>query len=123
MRRWTGATSQRSGRLTRTRSRYFPKPGDREARSSPDRWRCLRPTRDVPSPLPHRTAPEGEDVGEEELLSHPTAATAAGRTLADRRRVTAELRRHGVEVVDAPPETIAPALADAYIALKAQGRL
>ncbi|RCV55699.1 DUF58 domain-containing protein [Marinitenerispora sediminis] len=50
-------------------------------------------------------------------------AAAAERTLADRRRVTAELRRHGVEVVDAPPETIAPALADAYIALKAQGRL
>ncbi|MFC7327539.1 DUF58 domain-containing protein [Marinactinospora rubrisoli] len=50
-------------------------------------------------------------------------AAAAERTLAARRRVTAELRRHGVEVVDAPPETIAPALADAYIALKAQGRL
>ena len=33
------------------------------------------------------------------------------------------LRRHGVEVVDAPPEDIAPALADAYLALKAAGRL
>ncbi|WP_067963420.1 DUF58 domain-containing protein [Nocardiopsis trehalosi] len=51
------------------------------------------------------------------------AAAAAERTLAGRRRVTAELRRHGVEVVDAGPEHIAPALADAYIALKAQGRL
>ncbi|MFC3994915.1 DUF58 domain-containing protein [Nocardiopsis sediminis] len=51
------------------------------------------------------------------------AAAAAERTLGERRRITAELRRHGVEVVDADPEHIAPALADAYIALKAQGRL
>lgn len=50
-------------------------------------------------------------------------AAAAERTLAERRRVTAELRRVGVEVVDAEPEHIAPALADAYINLKAQGRL
>ncbi|MUL39952.1 DUF58 domain-containing protein [Streptomonospora sp. PA3] len=50
-------------------------------------------------------------------------AAAAERTLGERSRITAELRRHGVEVVDADPEHIAPALADAYIALKAQGRL
>ncbi|MEU0238467.1 DUF58 domain-containing protein [Nocardiopsis sp. NPDC006198] len=50
-------------------------------------------------------------------------AAAAERTLSERRRVTAELRRLGVEVVDADPEHIAPALADAYINLKAQGRL
>ncbi|WP_159940592.1 MULTISPECIES: DUF58 domain-containing protein [unclassified Nocardiopsis] len=50
-------------------------------------------------------------------------AAAAERTLGERRRVTAELRRMGVEVVDADPEHIAPALADAYISLKAQGRL
>ncbi|MFD6098026.1 DUF58 domain-containing protein [Nocardiopsis flavescens] len=50
-------------------------------------------------------------------------AGAAERTLGERRRVTAELRRAGVEVVDAEPEHIAPALADAYINLKAQGRL
>ncbi|MBB6118759.1 DUF58 domain-containing protein [Nocardiopsis algeriensis] len=50
-------------------------------------------------------------------------AGAAERTLGARRRVTAELRRMGVEVVDADPEHIAPALADAYINLKAQGRL
>ncbi|MBV2362093.1 DUF58 domain-containing protein [Streptomonospora nanhaiensis] len=51
------------------------------------------------------------------------SAAAAERTLGERHRVTAELRRHGVEVVDADPDHIAPALADAYIALKAQGRL
>lgn len=50
-------------------------------------------------------------------------AAAAERARADRRRLTAELRTYGVEVVDAPPEQIAPALADAYLALKAAGRL
>jgi uncharacterized protein (DUF58 family) len=33
------------------------------------------------------------------------------------------LGRHGVEVVDATPDRIAPALADAYLSLKAAGRL
>ncbi|GAA2893475.1 DUF58 domain-containing protein [Streptosporangium fragile] len=50
-------------------------------------------------------------------------AAAAERLSADRRRITARLRRQGVEVVDAAPEQIAPALADAYLALKAAGRL
>ncbi|MBF8189340.1 DUF58 domain-containing protein [Nonomuraea sp. K274] len=50
-------------------------------------------------------------------------AAAAEHTQLERRRITAKLRRHGVEVVDAPPEDIAPALADAYLALKAAGRL
>ncbi|MFL6052384.1 MAG: DUF58 domain-containing protein [Actinoallomurus sp.] len=50
-------------------------------------------------------------------------AAAAERARADRRRVTAELRKYGVEVVDAPPDEIAPALADAYLSLKAAGRL
>jgi uncharacterized protein (DUF58 family) len=50
-------------------------------------------------------------------------AAAAEHTRLARRRLTARLRRHGVEVVDAPPDDIAPALADAYLALKAAGRL
>ncbi|NUR88602.1 MAG: DUF58 domain-containing protein, partial [Nonomuraea sp.] len=50
-------------------------------------------------------------------------AAAAEHTRLERRRVTARLRRHGVEVVDAAPDDIAPALADAYLALKAAGRL
>ncbi|GAA4893219.1 DUF58 domain-containing protein [Streptomonospora salina] len=50
-------------------------------------------------------------------------AAAAERTLEERSRITAELRRRGVEVVDADPDNIAPALADAYIGLKARGRL
>ncbi|NRQ34765.1 DUF58 domain-containing protein [Nonomuraea sp. NN258] len=50
-------------------------------------------------------------------------AAAAEHVQLDRRHITARLRRNGVEVVDAPPEDIAPALADAYLALKAAGRL
>ncbi|MEU4542807.1 DUF58 domain-containing protein [Nonomuraea dietziae] len=50
-------------------------------------------------------------------------AAAAERSLAERKRITARLRGHGVEVVDALPEDFAPALADAYLALKAAGRL
>jgi uncharacterized protein (DUF58 family) len=50
-------------------------------------------------------------------------AAAAEHQNANRRRITARLRRQGVEVVDATPERIAPALADAYLALKAAGRL
>jgi len=50
-------------------------------------------------------------------------AAAAERARAERRHVTALLARHGVEVVDAPPEELPPALADRYLALKAAGRL
>ncbi len=50
-------------------------------------------------------------------------AAAAERAAAERRRSAALLRRRGVEVVDAPPAALAPALADAYLALKAAGRL
>jgi uncharacterized protein (DUF58 family) len=50
-------------------------------------------------------------------------AAAAERAAGDRHRVTEALRRRGVEVVDAPPEELPPALADRYLALKAAGRL
>jgi len=50
-------------------------------------------------------------------------AAAAERARNDRRGIAARLRRSGVEVVDAPPEDIAPVLADRYLALKATGRL
>ena len=50
-------------------------------------------------------------------------AAAAERTRNDRRAMAARLRRAGVDVVDAPPEELAPALADHYLALKATGRL
>jgi uncharacterized protein (DUF58 family) len=50
-------------------------------------------------------------------------AAAAEHARIERRRLTALLRRRGVEVVDAPPETFAPAVSDAYLSLKAAGRL
>jgi uncharacterized protein (DUF58 family) len=50
-------------------------------------------------------------------------AAAAHRALADRDRIGAALRRGGVEVVDAPPEDFASRVADAYLTLKATGRL
>ncbi|MDT7572887.1 MAG: hypothetical protein QOE05_3061 [Actinomycetota bacterium] len=50
-------------------------------------------------------------------------AAAAERHREERRRTTSLLRSRGVEVVDAPPESFAPAVADAYLALKAAGRL
>jgi uncharacterized protein (DUF58 family) len=51
------------------------------------------------------------------------AAAAAEQTRSERRRIAERLSRHGITVVDAPPANIAPALADAYLALKAAGRL
>ncbi|QQW33256.1 DUF58 domain-containing protein [Mycobacterium marinum] len=50
-------------------------------------------------------------------------AAAAERARNDRGTIATRLRRSGVEVVDAPPTEIAPALADRYLAMKATGRL
>lgn len=50
-------------------------------------------------------------------------AASAERYRQDRRRTTALLRARGVEVVDAPPAEFAPAVADAYLGMKAAGRL
>lgn len=50
-------------------------------------------------------------------------AAAAERSRSERATVAAQLRRLGVAVVDAAPEDLPPALADAYLALKAAGRL
>ncbi|TDB73018.1 DUF58 domain-containing protein [Micromonospora sp. KC721] len=51
------------------------------------------------------------------------AAAAAWRALDERTRVRAALARHGVTVVDAPADRLAPVVADTYLRLKAQGRL
>jgi uncharacterized protein (DUF58 family) len=50
-------------------------------------------------------------------------AAAAERARNDRRAIAARLRRSGVDVVDEPPDQLAPALADHYLAMKAAGRL
>jgi uncharacterized protein (DUF58 family) len=51
------------------------------------------------------------------------AAAAAHRTLAERDRLQAALRRHEVEVIDAPADVFASRVADAYLTMKAAGRL
>jgi uncharacterized protein (DUF58 family) len=50
-------------------------------------------------------------------------AAAAERARGERARISAVLARRGVDVVDALPERLAPALADTYLMLKAAGRL
>ncbi|UDM00315.1 DUF58 domain-containing protein [Streptomyces longhuiensis] len=50
-------------------------------------------------------------------------AAAAAQAQAERHRTAELLIRRGVTVVDATPNDLAPALADAYLALKAAGRL
>ncbi|WP_210594289.1 DUF58 domain-containing protein [Streptomyces sp. GESEQ-35] len=50
-------------------------------------------------------------------------SAAAAHAQSERHRIAEQLRRHGVTVVDATPDELAPALADAYLALKAAGRL
>ena len=51
------------------------------------------------------------------------AAAAAAAETAARARVAERIRRLGALVVDEPPGDVAPAVADAYLSLKAQGRL
>ncbi|MFE5185088.1 DUF58 domain-containing protein [Streptomyces sp. NPDC056628] len=50
-------------------------------------------------------------------------AASAAQAQTERHRTAEQLRRHGVTVVDAAPDDLAPALADAYLALKTAGRL
>ncbi|WP_151484350.1 DUF58 domain-containing protein [Streptomyces albicerus] len=50
-------------------------------------------------------------------------AAAAAQAQSERHRTAEQLTRHGVTVVDATPNDLPPALADAYLALKAAGRL
>jgi uncharacterized protein (DUF58 family) len=57
-----------------------------------------------------------------DLAATYRAAAAAGFGH-ERRAVADQLTRFGVEVVDALPDDLAPALADRYLALKAAGRL
>jgi uncharacterized protein (DUF58 family) len=50
-------------------------------------------------------------------------AAAGTRALADRNRIAGALSRHGVLVLDAPLDTFPSRVTDAYLALKATGRL
>ncbi|MEU5778734.1 DUF58 domain-containing protein [Streptomyces venezuelae] len=50
-------------------------------------------------------------------------AASAAQAQSERHRTAEQLRNRGVTVVDATPQALAPALADAYLALKSAGRL
>ena len=50
-------------------------------------------------------------------------AAAAEHSRSERSAIASRLRRSGVEVVDAAPTELAPALADRYLTMKAAGRL
>ena len=50
-------------------------------------------------------------------------AASAERSRAERSAIASRLRLGGVEVVDAAPTDLAPALADRYLSMKAAGRL
>ncbi len=50
-------------------------------------------------------------------------AAAAEHSRSERSAIASRLRRSGVEVVDASPTELAPALADRYLTMKAAGRL
>jgi uncharacterized protein (DUF58 family) len=50
-------------------------------------------------------------------------AAAAERSRNERSTIASRLRHSGVEVIDAAPTELAPALADRYLAMKAAGRL
>ncbi|MFG2758616.1 DUF58 domain-containing protein [Streptomyces wuyuanensis] len=62
-------------------------------------------------------------VGGRGSLDAVYEAAAGTQAQLQRRRTAEQLQRHGVTVVDATPENLAPAVADAYLALKAAGRL
>jgi uncharacterized protein (DUF58 family) len=51
------------------------------------------------------------------------AAAAATHSASERARLVAQLTRLGASVVEASPERLPPALADAYLSLKSRGRL
>jgi uncharacterized protein (DUF58 family) len=65
----------------------------------------------------------GTMLGERDDATGVFRAAAAERALLQRAAISAELRRHGVSVVDAEPHQLPPRLADMYIRLKAAGTL
>ncbi|THJ65984.1 DUF58 domain-containing protein [Arthrobacter echini] len=68
--------------------------------------------------------PQLEDLRADRSTASATfRAAAAERALLDRAAITAQIRLLGAEVVDAVPAELPPRLADAYIRLKAAGRL
>ena len=70
------------------------------------------------------TDPELADLRADSADSEAVyTAAAAEHDVIELDRMRRRLRRYGIEVVEAEPGRIAPALADAYLSLKAAGRL
>lgn len=81
-------------------------------------------TRDHQVVLASAADPEAEEIRTRRRTSEEIYdAAAAERAALERAAAAMRLRRHGVEVVEAPPDDLPPALADTYLALKAAGRL
>jgi uncharacterized protein (DUF58 family) len=62
-------------------------------------------------------------AGHAELEEDAYRKVAAIEALDERRRVTARLQALGITVIDAPPQLLGVQLADAYLRVKATGRL
>lgn len=81
-------------------------------------------TRDHQVVLASAADPEAEEIRARRTTSEEIFdAAAAERAALERAAAGMRLRRSGVEVVEATPEDLPPALADTYLALKAAGRL
>ena len=81
-------------------------------------------TRDHTVVLASATDPQAEVIRSDRGTAQSIFdAAAAERAALERTAVASRLRRHGVEVVEGPPEDLPPALTDAYLDLKAAGRL
>ena len=81
-------------------------------------------TRDHQVVLASAADPEAEEVRTQRETSEEIfTAAAAERAAIERSAAAQRLRRSGVEVVEAAPDDLAPALADVYLALKAAGKL
>ena len=81
-------------------------------------------TRDHQVALASAADPEAEEIRTRRSTSEEVFdAAAAERAALERDAAGRRLRRSGVEVVEASPDDLPPALADTYLALKAAGRL
>ena len=69
--------------------------------------------------------PEVRQWADAEAVDHESAyrQAAAARTLRARARAASRLRAAGATVIDAPPQLLAAELGDAYLEMKASGRL
>lgn len=81
-------------------------------------------TRDHQVVLASAADPEAEEIrGRRATSEEVFDAASAERAALERSAAAVRLRRRGVEVIEALPDDLPPALTDTYLALKAAGRL